>query len=157
MKADSNSWKQEPFTAGVAIPVQIEIGSGEFSFIENGLIPQEMEDKWFMYFEKPFLFVHRSWTGQPVYRIEFEESRDVKVYRVNQALLAEELAENGGLEYQGKLATFLVSNLLLGRNLPFPMPDNLVEPMPGVLQHHISGTGYPETGGKINKPWWKRW
>jgi hypothetical protein len=28
-----------------------------------------MEDKWFIYYDEPHLFLHRSWSGQPVYRL----------------------------------------------------------------------------------------
>jgi hypothetical protein len=31
-----------------------------------------MEDKWFIYYEEPRLFVHRSWTGYCIFEVRFE-------------------------------------------------------------------------------------
>lgn len=43
--------------------------------MKKGLIPQEMEDKWFVYFDESEmkLYFHRSWTGNCVYILQFEE------------------------------------------------------------------------------------
>ncbi|HKA35577.1 MAG TPA: hypothetical protein VKH43_02075 [Thermoanaerobaculia bacterium] len=46
----------------------------EFDRLRAGLVPQEMEDRWFIYFEDPWLFLHRSWTGFCIYRVRFELS-----------------------------------------------------------------------------------
>lgn len=35
-----------------------------------------MEDKWFIYYEEPHLFLHRSWTGQPVYKLTLKDLLD---------------------------------------------------------------------------------
>jgi len=74
MNAEVTSWKRKPFTEGVSIPFHLEIQKGQIDHINKGLIPQEMEDKWFIYYEEPYLFLHRGWTGQPVYRVNFVES-----------------------------------------------------------------------------------
>ena len=69
MPATATSWKREPFTEGVPLPYRMSLDSGQFSWVKQGLIPQAMEDKWFIYYEDPHLFLHRSWTGEPVYRL----------------------------------------------------------------------------------------
>lgn len=112
-----------------------------------------MEDKWFIYYETPYLFFHRSWTGQPVYRIALKDVPEGAV--VTEALWSKELAEAGrpvDAEYQPKLIDFLISNLLLRQSKPFPMPPDVDEPMPGIFQHHVSGTGYPQSSSKSKKP-----
>jgi len=155
MNAEVTSWKRKPFTEGVSIPFHLEIQKGQIDHINKGLIPQEMEDKWFIYYEEPYLFLRRSWTGQPVYRLKFVES-DTGYY-VSEALFSSDLAEKekDDLEYQGKLAYFLVCNFLLGQKVPVPKPSGIEEPFPGVFQHHISGTGYPEETTKSKKKWWQ--
>lgn len=157
MKADATSWKRELFIEGVSIPFDLEIHKGQIERISKGLIPQEMEDKWFIYYEGPYLYLHRSWTGQPVYRIKFEKSETG--YYVKEAFFSSDLvkSEKDDLEYQGKLAYFLVCNFLLGQNIPFPKPSGVNEPLPGVYQHHVSGTGYPEETTKPKKKWWQKW
>ena len=47
--------------------------------LRKGNIPQEMEDKWFWYMEDNTLFVHRSWTGFCIYRIDFSPDNHHKV------------------------------------------------------------------------------
>ena len=44
--------------------------------IKQGLIPEEMEDKWFMYYSDSCLHVHRSWTGFTIYIVRFNEQDD---------------------------------------------------------------------------------
>lgn len=46
----------------------------EIDFLKEGYRPQEMEDKWFMYYEDHKLFIHRSWTGYCIYIIDLSES-----------------------------------------------------------------------------------
>jgi len=157
MTATATSWKREPFTEGVPLSFRADFGSEELSRIEAGLIPKEMEDKWFVFYEAPHLFFHRSWTGQPVYRIALENKQDGAL--VTEALWAKAFAtaDNADPAYQSKLLDFLVSNLLLAQSKPFPRPEGIKEPMPGMFQHHAAGTGYREVAVKAKKPWWRLW
>ena len=107
--------------------------------------------------EAPYLFFHRSWTGQPVYRLALQNTSGGA--SVVEASWAKALAsaENANPTYQAKLLDFLISNLLLGQSKPFPRPEGLKEPMPGMFQHHAAGTGYQEVSVKVKKPWWRPW
>jgi len=40
--------------------------------IRLGIVPRSMDEKWFIFFEQPFLFFHRSWTGRLIYRLEMD-------------------------------------------------------------------------------------
>jgi hypothetical protein len=40
----------------------------------QGHIPQDMDDKWFIYFEDGWLYFHRSWTGACVYALRLDGS-----------------------------------------------------------------------------------
>ena len=117
-----------------------------------------MEDKWFVYYEEPELFFHRSWTGQPVYWLTLITLPDGGA-TVSEARWSKELAvaSKDGPDYQVQLLDFLVANLLLGQSKSFPLPSGLREPMPGVFQHHASGTGFPESQPKSKKSWWHFW
>lgn len=48
----------------------------EFDQIAMGQIPVVMEDHWFIYYEKPWLHLHRSWTGLCVFEVRFERVMD---------------------------------------------------------------------------------
>jgi hypothetical protein len=117
-----------------------------------------MDDKWFIYYEEPHLFLHRSWTGQPVCRVTLRN--EPRGAAVTQALWSNESAnifEKQGSDYKARLLDFLLSNLLLGEAKPFPRPPDLVEQGPGALQHNVAGAGYPEILAEPKKPWWRFW
>jgi hypothetical protein len=144
MAATADSWKHEPFTVGVRIPYEATFALGEVARLEAGLVPQAMEDKWFIYFDAPWLFLHRGWTGVPVYRVELK--RESSGASVVEALWASDAspADEAALVYQALLLEFLIANLLLGQARPFPRPADAHEAVPGVLQHHVAGTGFQE-------------
>ena len=70
MRATADSWKREPFTTGLAIPYEDRFTETEYATLQEGLVPREMENKWFVYFDEPHLFFHRNWTGKSVYRLK---------------------------------------------------------------------------------------
>ena len=43
----------------------------EINRLKSGHIPEEMEDRWFSYFEDNKLYIHRSWSGICIYIVEF--------------------------------------------------------------------------------------
>jgi hypothetical protein len=157
MPASATSCKHEPFTEGVPLLYRSDFDAQQFARLKEGLIPRDMEDKWFIYFEEPHLFLHHSWTGKPVYRLTLKDV--LNGAEVTEALWSKDLADASklGSNYQVQLIDFLVSNLLLGLAKPFPVPPGLMESMPGAFQHHVSGTGYRESARKPKKPWWRIW
>jgi hypothetical protein len=40
----------------------------EAALLKLGFLPQEMQDKWFIYFENNLLYFHRSWSGYCIYQ-----------------------------------------------------------------------------------------
>ncbi|HZR34637.1 MAG TPA: hypothetical protein VFA75_04630 [Nevskia sp.] len=143
MRATAGSWKREPFTEGVALAYRAEFSAAQFERLREGLVPREMEDKWFVYYDEPCLYWHRSWSGKPVYRLRF--AFDGGMARVVDAQISRALGANEAeLAHQAQMLDFLICNLMLGQSKPFPRPPGLNEAAPGVFQHHIAGTGYPE-------------
>ena len=51
----------------------------EIEMIKEGHRPQEMEDKWFMYYEAGKLYIHRSWTGFCIYIVDISEGGKLEV------------------------------------------------------------------------------
>jgi hypothetical protein len=125
MSAASTSWERTPFKECVPIPYRAAFDAEQFVRLKAGLIPQTMEDKWFIHYEEPELFFHRSWTGQPVYRLTLATLADGGA-AVSEALWSKELAvaSKDGPDYQVQLLDFLVANLLLGQSKPFPLPSD---------------------------------
>jgi hypothetical protein len=153
MVASREHWKNSPFVAGEPLPYVARFSAPDYVKLCAGLVPEVMEDKWFVFFESPYLYFHRSWTGHAVYRVKIEQEGDL--FAVTEALWDKELAQAspGSFPYQGELLDFLISNLLLGMGKPFPQPQGVPGPT-GVLQHHISGTGYAEAPAK-SRSWWR--
>ena len=158
MASTRDSWKRSPFFRGVPIPFHASYSLLEFRKIREGLIPEGMKDKWFFYFEEPDLFVHLSWSGQPVYRVTFELI-DGEAY-VTEALCVAEVIEKTGGDYEAALLDFLISNLLLEEQNPFPVTPGAKNKTAGLLQHVISGTRYREVfseEGAGRRRWWQFW
>src|SRR5882757_8930770 len=143
MTATRASWKCQPFENGLPLPYQAVFTSEQFAQLREGLVPDAMEDKWFIFYEEPHLFLHRSWTGRPVYRLALKTGPTGA--EVAEALLSNDIPEKARFDpdYQVRLLDFLVSNLLLRQAKPFPVPTGQTGTK-DAFQHHISGTGYAE-------------
>ena len=125
MSATPDSWKCIAFTQGEPINYTATFSRLEFAKLCEGLVPEAMEDEWFIYYDEPHLFFHRSWTGLPAYRVALAPRGDAFI--VTEALLADNLANEAEIDraHQVQMLDFVVSNLLLGQNKPFPMPEAL--------------------------------
>lgn len=154
MAANVESWKTEPFGKVEPIPYESHFTEAEFDKLQQGLIPKQMEDKWFIYFDDPLLAFHRSWTGQPVYRVKLERAGEEAF--VVEAVCAEDVLAKSERAYQAKMLDFIVSNLLLGQRKPFPVAAGVAQEIPGLYQHAVVGRGYPETVAP-RKHWWEFW
>ncbi len=120
-RATPADWKTLPLPdERTAIDLDRRFSLEELDQIQRGIIPEEMEDKWFVYWEEDTLFFHRSWTGVCVYVVRFrceedgltmigaEVNRDSKQYRL------EDIA------HDAEMIPYLVNVLLLKRPAPFP-------------------------------------
>lgn len=134
-------------------PIQYEasFNTDELEQLTFGFIPSEMEDKWFVYFNNNVLYFHRSWTGQGVFQVHLSVNPQGANVEKAFASFDHELSEDN-LAYYPELLSFLVSNLLLGRQESFPLPHGYEDKVPGLLQHTISGTGYRQkpAGGEAD-------
>lgn len=118
-------------TAGpfVEIAWQAAFSTAEFDRIRQGAIPDEMEDRWFSFFEEPNLFLLRSWTGYCIYRVTFtHRAGDVVVQQAVVSANINHYARSSD-DYEVAFLEFLVHQLLLGESWPVPdgPPD---EPSP---------------------------
>lgn len=158
MPATRASWKNSPFLEGRPIPYEATWTREQFVRIAEGLIPTCMEDKWFVFYEEPYLYFHRSWTGLPIYKITVGQTERGYEAMKTQSSWRSADGQEPDLTYQVEMLDFLVSNLLLGEGKPFPFPPNIqTSQPPGALQHVISGTGYKEKAGRHTQRWWKFW
>ncbi|HEY9747230.1 MAG TPA: hypothetical protein V6C63_00910 [Allocoleopsis sp.] len=71
--AQRDDWKIQPIPSKLAsISVEKFYSQHEFDQLSAGVIPEVMEDKWFVFYESPWLYLYRSWTGDFVFKVRFE-------------------------------------------------------------------------------------
>jgi len=143
-RATSASWKHLP------APIKTEPLGFEASFtpdeaerLMGGLVPEDMEDKWFVYFADGWLRFHRSWTGALIYCLRLENIEGG--VRVTNSWVNREPSQytEADTPYDRRLVRFLIDAFLLGKSATFPMPANDDSP-PGVVQHAYVGRTDPE-------------
>ena len=82
--AKRDDWKTvEMPLARTTIAIKRQYSEQEFGRLSAGKIPQAQEDKWFVFYEKPVLFLHRSWTGFCVFEVGFQP--DGKFFSITSA------------------------------------------------------------------------
>ncbi|KAK7192333.1 hypothetical protein DPSP01_004921 [Paraphaeosphaeria sporulosa] len=81
-RATASSWKHKPFSKPVTRPWSHVIPSSELPKLLNGFIPNQMEDKWFVYTDGPdaqgnaAVRFFRSWTGYAMVSAKLVMSMD---------------------------------------------------------------------------------
>jgi hypothetical protein len=118
--ARRDDWQRKPLPEQhVVLSVDRVYTPEEMRLIRRGLIPEEMEDKWFIFCEDDVLYCHRSWTGVCIYQAEFE--REAGHYRVSRLLVNRDPDQYKQTDdgYDARQFVFLVDLLLLGH---FPQP-----------------------------------
>ena len=92
----------------------------EMMQIRKGLIPQEMDDKWFIYWKDDKLYFHRSWTGFCIYVAHFI------IQTAGCNLLHAEVNRDPGQydetsdDFDARMIPYLIDALLLHRDVEFP-------------------------------------
>jgi hypothetical protein len=146
VRANSSSWKHlPPPSERESLGFEALFSDAEAEQMMIGLVPREMEDKWFIYHEDSWLRFHRSWTGICIYALRLEPSPsgirvlDSWVNRDPEQYKASDIA------YDRKLVRFLIDAFLLKKpDAVFPMPAGAAGAPSGVVQHNLVGRGYPE-------------
>jgi hypothetical protein len=82
-RASAKDWKIVGMTLPERLDFQYSISNMQFETLCKGRIPEDMDDKWFIYFEEGYLHFHRSWTGYEVFRIHLQRRDLQDVYYVH--------------------------------------------------------------------------
>ena len=95
----------------------------EMKRIRRGLVPEQMEDKWFIYWKDDTLFFHRSWTGFCIYVVRFATDGDT--YRMIEADVNRDPAQykETSDERDAEKISYLVDVLLLHQEAVFPSDE----------------------------------
>jgi hypothetical protein len=122
--AKPSNWKTAPLPERqTAVTLDRSFTAEEINLIRQGLIPQEMEDKWFIYWQDNALHFHRSWTGNCIYVVQF--AAEGEGYRMVSAAVnrdPEQYKETND-EHDRQMISYLIDVLLLRRPSAFPSSD----------------------------------
>jgi hypothetical protein len=94
--------------------------SSQFERIRQNSVPMDMDEKWFIYYEEPWLYIHRSGTGVCVYGVRFEASADGASIVESWVNRDSEQYTETSIESDRELCAFFIGTLLLGQHLEFP-------------------------------------
>lgn len=153
MPATRQSWTHlQPLPAiRAALSLQREFSEQEFEQIRLGLVPERMEDRWFMFVEADTLYVHRSWTGHCIYQLRF--IKEGTKYVAGEAFANRDKSQYSGSDdrYDEKLLLYLIDYLLLKKRSPSPMGMSVPAGVATELHyHHIIGAGSKAEAGPIH-------
>lgn len=101
--------------------------SQEMKRIRRGLVPEQMEDKWFIYWKDDTLFFHRSWTGFCIYIVRFAaEGNSCRMIEADVNRDPEQYKETSN-ERDAEMILYLVDVLLLYQEAVFPSDESSSE------------------------------
>ena len=99
----------------------------EMQRIQAGLVPEMMDDRWFIYWHNDELYFHRSWTGFCIYIVRFvTEGNACNAYRMIEADLnrdTEQYSETSDA-HDAKLISWLIDVVLLEKSAEFPSDES---------------------------------
>lgn len=113
-KATKETWENIPIDNPKRINIDLLFTDKQFSKLNNGLIPQQMEDKWFIYYENEWLYFHRSWTGYGIYKAKLNKVTNGYTIKEFWAERNQEKYKNDDDNTDIETFTFLIARGLLG-------------------------------------------
>lgn len=138
--ATRESWRNKPFPAQrEPLPFDGRFEGDEVHRLTQGLVPEGVEDKWFIFYEEGWLYLHRAITGSCIYAVRLSVSDGAAV--VDEAWVNADPGEYTATDRAWDLALlgFLVNDLLAGRPQEFPVRTSLPEDKQLNFQHTVVG------------------
>lgn len=146
--AQRSDWKTQPMPDACArVAVGWPFHTHDVERMRAGLVPQQMEDKWFIFWEDGSLYFHRSWTGFCLYILRFQQTGDA--WSAVECTINREPEQYSATDddYDLRMLSFLIDCLLLGRPAAFPSKQS--DPgMAALEEWHIIGRAMLEDRGE---------
>lgn len=103
----------------ISVALDRVFSKDEAALLKLGFVPQEMQDKWFIYFENNVLHFHRSWTGYCMYQVSFVQEGER--LRMTQAIVNREPEQYGEthVERDQEMISQVIDTFLLRRDSGF--------------------------------------
>lgn len=123
-RAEPSDWKTQGLPVQrTTIPLDRVFPPEEMEHIRLGLVPEEMEDKWFVYWLDDVLHFHRSWTGFCIYVVRFVAEGDSYRMIAADANRDPEQYSVTDDQHDRDMISYLIDVLLLRRDAVFPSDE----------------------------------
>jgi 8-oxo-dGTP diphosphatase len=122
--AKPTDWKIEALTAKrTTILLDRTFSPEDMNLIRRGFVPEQMEDKWFIYWKDNTLFFYRSWTGFCIYMVRFTiENKSCRMIEADVNRDSKQYQETSN-ERDAKMISYLIDVLLLRQDAVFPSDE----------------------------------
>jgi hypothetical protein len=107
--------------------MKIRFTEEEFNKLKVWLIPEAMEDKWFIFYEKNYLYFHRSWTWYWMYKAEILKEKSWYTIKEFFAEENENIYKNTDDYYDVETFIFLIFWWLLHYNIQEIYAKNIIK------------------------------
>jgi ADP-ribosyl-[dinitrogen reductase] hydrolase len=135
--ATKDTWNNIPMDNPKHLEIYLEFTESQFNKMKNGLIPEEMEDKWFIYYEEGFLYFHRSWTGFGIYRTKITKEPTGYIIREFWVERNFEKYSNTDDEQDRTTLKLLISNCLLNEPLSSLKTESSMDSSDEILKNYV--------------------
>ncbi len=122
--AARHDWRTEPLPRQRAtLTIGRAVSADEITRIRRGLVPEEMEQKWFLFYEGDRLYCHRSWTGYCIYVAHFARRGDTSLLTHAEVNRDPEQYTETDDRHDAQILNYLLDSLLLGAAAEWPVRD----------------------------------
>jgi len=111
----------------------------EHARVTRGIVPEQMEDKWFIFYEAPWLWFHRSWTGVAIYAVQLRVEGTASAVDEAWANRAPDQYRENDDAHDAAILSYLVERILLGRDVVFPIRASVDPAKAPLLVQHVVG------------------
>lgn len=123
--AKQSDWKSEPLPKKTTtVRLDRSFSSSEMERIRRGVVPEQMEDKWFVYWQEGALHFHRSWTGFCIYVVRFENTEDGCAMKSADLNRDDEQYGETSADMDIEMISKLIDLLLLRRDSELPIDES---------------------------------
>ncbi len=143
--ASASSWKHKPPPSQrAALDYPRRFSAAEHARLLRGLVPRQLDDKWFVFVEAGWMLLHRAYTGACIYGVRLEPDPATGGSIAAEAWVSRAREEYTRTDdaYDARLLAYLVDGLLLGLDAAFPVPDAIVGgDRASLYRNHVVGQG----------------
>ena len=139
-----------------ALEIEAEIEPDAWALIQRGFVPRTPQDKWVIFLDDHnWLHIHRSLTGTCIFLAHFAPHPEQdEIYTIDQAWVNRnsDQYKMKDLVYDAKLFVYLLRRLLLGHNVPFPVPERMPHQNKPLHEQHVMGQRRKKTASDDDEP-----